>query len=163
MWGCLLGPEKLEAEWRTGAGLFCPARKLGPVGQAWPSPWPCGRPAATPACASTPCLWSSWWRKQKLGSLLEWRPRWRMGPRSRMVPAIASGLVAVPWVPLAVASGLVAVPWVPLAQVQPCWRGLASVALVASTWVWVSSVLLWPPVVDGDLQGHPHRLGPVRG
>ena len=62
MWGCLLGPEKLEAEWRTGAGLFCPARKLGPVGQAWPSPWPCGRPAATPACASTPCLWSSWCR-----------------------------------------------------------------------------------------------------
>ena len=88
MWGCLLGPEKLEAEWRTGAALLCPARKLQPVGSAWPSPWPCGRPAATPACASTPCLWSSW--KQKLGSLLEWRPH------CRMVPAIVSGLVAVP-------------------------------------------------------------------
>ena len=147
MWGCLLGPEKLEAEWRTGAALLCPARKLGPVGSAWPSPWPCGRPAATPACASIPCLWSSW--KQKHWSLLEWRPRWRM------VPAIVSGLVAVPWVPLAiasalveagrvplaVASGLVAVPWVPLAH------GLASVALAESTWPWVSSVVLWAPVV----------------
>ena len=76
MWGCLPGPEKLEAEWRTGAALLCPARKLGPVGSAWPSPWPCGRPAATPACASTPCLWSSW--NQKHWSLLVWRPRWRM-------------------------------------------------------------------------------------
>ena len=56
-----------------------------------------------------------------------------------MVPAIVSGLVAVPWVPLAiasalveagrvplaVASGLVAVPWVPLAHGLACGIHLA--------------------------------------
>ena len=122
-WGCLLGPEKLEADWRTGAGLLCPARKLGPVGSAWPSPWPCGRPAATPACA---------WRS------------WRMGPRSRMVPAIASGLVAVPWVPLAI--------W-PVALGCKC-------SLLGGDWPrWlVSPLLLWAAVVVSLALSSPCHL-----